>query len=172
MSIRSKWCEPSKETRKYVLKRDKQCIFCGNKKSLTMVHVFLSRAKGGSGNKENIVTGCYQCHLFILDNPLGKQNNEKSAKMMEYAKKYLIEKECINYGKDFIESLKYKKEIVKLNPIVINTDQFIKRCKTCQYLVKDRYNSNNSIPSYYCKYKKILLNKNTKACEKFMGESD
>lgn len=179
MSIRSKWCDPDKETRKYILKRDKQCIFCGNREALTLVHVFLSRANGGKGSKENIVAGCTKCHYFVLDNPLGNKNNVKSQQMLEYAKKYLIDKESIVYNKEFIETLKYHKELGStvslfqmpektfgVGYINNNKDITIKKCKSCELLVKNKYN-NSTIPTYYCKYKKILLNKSTKACDKY-----
>ena len=56
MTKRSMWCEFDKDTRKYIKKRDNdRCIICGNKKTLQIMHVFLSRAHGGKGSKEN---GC------------------------------------------------------------------------------------------------------------------
>ena len=88
----------------------------------------------------------------------------KQKEYLEKCKKYLIEKESIIYNKDFIETLKYQKEIISLEPIVI--DHTIDRCKNCELLVKNKYN-NSTIPNYYCKYKKICLNKSTKACDKF-----
>ena len=69
MSKRSQWCDVSKELRKYIINRDKECVNCGAKKPLTMAHIFLSRAKGGKGCKENIVALCNRCHYYILDNP-------------------------------------------------------------------------------------------------------
>jgi hypothetical protein len=173
MSIRSKWCDPDKETRKYILKRDKHCIFCGNKNSLTMVHVFLSRAQGGKGSKENNVAGCTQCHYFLLDNPIGKVNNEKSKQMLDYAKKHLIEKENITYNKQFIESLKYKKSVDTLSPLAFGYDikKEVKtigsdKCGNCSKLVKNKF-GNSSIPSYYCTLKRKIVSRKSNVCEDY-----
>ena len=112
MSKRSQWCDVSKELRKYVIDRDKECVWCKEKKPLTMAHIFLSRAKGGKGCKENIVALCNKCHYYILDNPIGKSNIEKSKQIEEYCKKYLIRKENIAYNNDFIKNLQYQKKTV------------------------------------------------------------
>lgn len=164
MSKRSNWCDYDKETRKYIKKRDNnECVICHKKGALQIMHIFLSRANGGKGCKQNGCLGCVKCHQ-ILDNPIGNSQIDKQKEYQEYCEKYLIKKEGIIYNKDFIETLKYKKEITPLEPIVIN--HTIDRCKNCELLVKNKYN-NSTIPSYYCKYKKICLNKSTKACNKF-----
>lgn len=166
MSKRSNWCEYDKETRKYIKKRDKnKCIICGNKGALQIMHVFMSRAKGGKGCKENGALGCVKCHN-IIDNPIGNEQALKQKEYLAYAKQYLIHKENINLDKEFLNSLKYKKVIT---PIEFKADinKEINRCKNCKMLVKNK-TSNSTIPSYYCKYKKISLNKTTKACKKFI----
>lgn len=176
MTKRSQWCDIDKETRKYVLKRDNnKCIICGSKKPLTIAHIFMSRAKGGKGCKENLTTLCTNCHYYTLDNPIGLERNRRSKEILDFCKNYLIEKEHINPDKEFMDSLKYKKEI---NKIEINTNiDFINllkkkdRCKNCKHLVKNKY-SNSSIPSYYCKYRKILINKTTPACKSFKNTND
>jgi len=166
MSKRSVWCEPSKETRKQILKRDQnQCIFCHSEKALTQAHVFLSRAKGGKGSKENLITSCMACHYFLLDNPIGKTNIEKSKTMLEYAKNYLIHKENIINDKEFIKSLKYQKEYnfeVKTKE-AYNIEP---RCETC-YNLKKVNNNINSIPSYYCILTQDIIAKKRKACERY-----
>lgn len=166
MSKRSNWCEYDKETRKYIKKRDKnECVICHKKGALQIMHIFVSRAKGGKGCKENGCLGCVKCHQ-IIDNPIGKEN-ELSKKYLDFCKNYLIEKEKIILNKEFLDSLLYKKELtkIKINDITKKID----RCKDCKMLVKTKSN-NNSIPSYFCKYRKIRINKTTKACKKFLSK--
>lgn len=171
MSVRSNWCEFDKETRKYIKKRDKErCVVCGKRGGTQAMHIFLSRSHGGKGSKENGCLGCVKCHK-IIDSPIGKEENKLSAIYLEKCKKYLIEKENIKDIKKLIESLKFNKQeyIRNLNTktkekeIIKNN---IDRCKNCLMLVKTK-TSNSTIPSYYCKYKKLRLNKTTKACSKF-----
>lgn len=106
---RTTWTDISDKTRKYVLERDKRCIICRSNYNLTLAHVFLSRAKGGRGSKDNLVTLCSKCHYYIMDNPIGKKNNELSKKYKEMCRAYLIAKENINYNDKFLESLRFKK---------------------------------------------------------------
>lgn len=174
MSIRSNWCEYDKDTRKYIKKRDKEkCINCGAKGGLQIAHIFLSRAKGGKGCKENGVLLCVKCHK-ILDNPIGIKENELSKDIENKCKNYLIKMEKIQDIKEHIERLKFNKqeymkkqlenkEIKVKEPIVVQ--KVITRCKDCQMLIKKKNNS--TIPTYYCKYRKTRLNKSTKACDKF-----
>lgn len=185
MTKRSSWCEFDKETRKYIKKRDKErCIYCGYKGALQIAHIFLSRAHGGRGTKENGVLLCVTHHQ-ILDNYFSNQESEKD-NILNYCENYLIDKENLKSRfkgkKELIDYLKFDKEKYlqeieqKQQKQVIEkqkeetrpiTPQHINRCKDCIYLVKDkRYNS--SIPNYFCKYKKMMrLNKTTKACKKF-----
>lgn len=162
MSKRSNFTEFDKETRKYIKKRDKdKCVICGAKGGLQIMHIFLSRAKGGKGCKENGCLGCVKCHQ-IIDNPIGQEQSKKSKEYLEYCKKYLIEKENIKDTKELIENLKYKKEIT---PFEIKIEK-IDRCKNCMYLIKKK-GYNTSVSNYYCKYRKLSLSKNTRACKNF-----
>ena len=52
MTKRSNWCEFDKEARKLIKKRDNnECVICHKKGALQIMHIFLSRAKGGKGCK-------------------------------------------------------------------------------------------------------------------------
>lgn len=169
MSIRTQWTEFDKETRKYIKKRDgDRCVICGRKGALQIMHIFLNRSHGGKGCKENGCLGCVKCHR-ILDNPIGEEENKLSFNYMYKCKCYLIEKEHIMVTKNFLYSLKFnKKSYLEETEVQIKKIQIKKydRCKDCTMLVK-KSSYNNSIPSYYCKYKKINLNKTTKACNKY-----
>lgn len=172
MSIRSNWCEYDKDTRKYIKKRDdNKCIICGNKGALQVMHIFLSRAKGGKGCKENGCLGCVKCHQ-IIDNPIGKEQNKLSKIYLSKCKRYLKIKEKIIDEEELIKKLKFNKQeyynsTINIKPIENKIlKKQVERCKNCNMLIKIKDNS-NSIPTYFCKYKKIRLNKTTKACDKF-----
>lgn len=167
MSKRSVFADVTKEERKYILKRDEhKCIFCGKDKSLTMVHVFVSRGKGGKGNRQNIVTGCVECHYYTLDNPLFSKNNIKSLRMQSLAEQYLIMAENITDVKQLKKDLIYKKEIeYKLEPIFIKPER---RCEECRYLVKNKFN-NSTIPTYFCLAKKKQMSKKNETCAEYKG---
>jgi len=96
-------CEFSPSVRKVIKERDQyQCIMPGcNRGFLGIAHVFVSRAKGGLGVKENGVLLC-QHHHTIYD-------NGRDSKMAEYignlCKSYIISK----HGDIIISDLKYKK---------------------------------------------------------------
>ena len=61
-SNRSKACDISQSTKKKVWQRDDQrCVCCGSSSAMPNAH-FISRAKGGMGIEENIVTLCANCH--------------------------------------------------------------------------------------------------------------
>lgn len=165
MTKRSQWCEFDKETRKYIKKRDKeQCVICGAKGALQIMHIFVNRSHGGKGCKENGVLGCVNCHK-IIDNPIGSIQNELSLQYLDRCKKYLIDIEHLTIDNDFYNMLQYKKEIEKIE-IDLSPKVYKKRCKTCKFLIKSKIN-NSSIPSYYCKYRHISLNKNTEACKNY-----
>lgn len=169
MTKRSLWCDFDKETRKYIKKRDKDaCVICGSKGALQIMHVFLSRAKGGKGCKENGCLGCVRCHN-IYDNPIGQKQKEQSIMIDHECKKYLIEKENIVFDINFINSLKFNKNKVVSERNTIDSTfipKSVKHCRDCVYMVKNRYN-NSTIPTYYCKLQKILVSKNNKTCYKF-----
>lgn len=106
---RTKWTGISGYTRKCVLVRDKnRCIICGSNSYLTLAHVFISRAHGGKGSKDNLVVLCRNCHQ-IMDNPIGNKQNELSKKYLAYCKKYLINVEEITNLAALLDRLKYKK---------------------------------------------------------------
>ena len=107
MISRTSWTGIDKKTRDYVLKRDKRCLICGSRNNLTLAHVFVSRAKGGKGCKENLAVLCSRCHYYIVDNPIGKKNNELSKKYKERLKIYLKIKE--NVTDDMIKDFIYRK---------------------------------------------------------------
>lgn len=169
MSIRTNWTDYDKETRKYIKKRDKnECVICHSKGALQIMHIFLSRAKGGKGCKENGVLGCIKCHS-IIDNPIGQEQIKLQQEYLAKCYQYLFDKEHITYNDEFINSLKFnkqeylKKQEVKIQPIVY---EFKKRCKNCQWLVKNKY-GNTSIGQNYCKIKRKIQNKNSDICEDF-----
>jgi len=164
MSKRSNWTDFDKETKKYIKKRDGgRCVICGKVGATQCMHVFLSRAKGGKGCKENGASGCPECHR-INDNPIGKKEIELSISNNYKVKRYLIEKENIVVNDEFIESLKYKKGLVPFTPVIKKETD--KKCKDCKYLVKNKF-GNSSIPSYYCKIKKQIVGKRNNTCNKF-----
>lgn len=165
---RKDWTEYDRETRKYIKKRDNnKCVICGSHENLQIMHIWLNRSHGGKGCKENGVLGCIKCHR-ILDNPIGKDQNELSKIYMEKCKKYLINVEHIIPNEEFLETLKFKKEIIKVNIDLdyINKIRQKNRCKHCKYLVKNKYNT-SSIASYYCKYRHMIIHKTTEACKEF-----
>lgn len=192
MSKRSAWCEFDKETRKYIKQRDNdRCVICGMRGALQIMHIFVSRQHGGRGTKENGCLGCVRCHNEI-DNG---SNTERSRKFKQYCESYLIEKENIVDVEQLKKDLIYHKQhcSIDMNEIIkemenaqknkINAKKHIilsknveisqkctKKCKNCKFLVKDKFKYNSTIPSYYCKYRKININKSTNACSKYMEE--
>lgn len=81
-SRRSRATDIPPNIKKVVWERDgHRCIFCGSSQAMPNAHV-ISRAKGGLGVEENIVTACYQCHF----------NMDQTSKRQEYldiANRYL-----------------------------------------------------------------------------------
>lgn len=61
-SKRSKACDISQKVKKAVWERDNhRCIICGSSYAMPNAH-YISRAQGGLGIEENIVTLCMDCH--------------------------------------------------------------------------------------------------------------
>lgn len=173
MTKRSQWCDIDKETRREVLDRDNnRCIICGSKKPLTIAHIFLNRAKGGKGCKENLVTLCINCHYYILDNPIGRDNILKSQEYLEKCKNYLIEKEHITNSKGFLDSLKFdktsylKQKQAEYQEKINSPIEYRTKCKDCIMLVKNK-SRYTTIQSYYCKFKRKEINKNSKSCKEY-----
>ena len=84
--------EFSQSVREYIYKRDEErCVYCGTIHFLGVAHIFVSRAKGGKGVKENGVLLC-QRHHHDLDNG---RDAEKAQRIEDYCKRYLEQKEGI-----------------------------------------------------------------------------
>lgn len=173
MSMRSNWCEFDSETRKYIKKRDNnRCIYCGYKGALQIAHIFVSRAHGGKGCKENGVLLCVNCHQ-CLDNPIGKTQKEKSKMIDDYCRGYLMAKEHIITTKEFLDTLIYKKDSTLTTTPFNNKNvseglKIIKNdniCKNCRWCTLKRIH-NSSLNIYYCKYHQDRVSKN-KTCKDF-----
>ena len=100
-SKRSKACDISQKVKKVVWKRDRQqCIICGNPYAMPNSH-YITRAQGGLGIEQNIVTMCIDCHNAY-------DNGNDTDKKEDIKKK--IEKYLSNLYKDWNkENLKYDK---------------------------------------------------------------
>ena len=97
-SKRSKACDIPTKVKKAVWERDKQhCIYCGSVRAMPNAH-FISRAKGGLGIEENIVTLCQNCHYNF-------DMTDMREHYKEYIENYLIKK-YPNWDK---ENLIYKR---------------------------------------------------------------
>lgn len=84
-SKRSKATDISQKTKHIVWERDNQrCIFCGTGQAMPNAH-YISRAYGGLGIEENIVTACMICHR-MLDQSINRQA------MLKITKNYLMSK--------------------------------------------------------------------------------
>ena len=67
-----------------VWERDNQrCVVCGTTQAMPNAHVFVSRAKGGLGVKENVVTLCQECHRK-LDNGKNKEHYSVKSTVFNY----------------------------------------------------------------------------------------
>ena len=107
-SKRSKATDIPASVKKRVFERDKgRCVICGNNYNVMPSSHILSRAKGGKGIEENIVTMCTnftinKCHYYY-DNGSKIQREQMFNKIKNYMKKI--------YGDNWnIEDLKYKKD--------------------------------------------------------------
>ena len=98
---RSKACDiPQAVKEKVWFRDDCRCIICGNAQAMPNAH-YISRAHGGLGIPENIVTLCCSCH-FKYDNTIARPI------LGAYIKNYL---QGI-YGADWDEKkLTYKKGV-------------------------------------------------------------
>ncbi|MEE0929564.1 MAG: HNH endonuclease [Acutalibacteraceae bacterium] len=82
-SRRSKATDISQRVKKKVWDRDRQCcVICGNPQAMPNAH-YISRAKGGLGIEENVVTLCQTCH-HRYDN--GDMQEEYKDKIESYLK--------------------------------------------------------------------------------------
>ena len=61
-SKRAKATDISKKVKEEVWERDKgRCVICGSMYAMPNAH-YISRAHGGLGIPQNVVTLCFQCH--------------------------------------------------------------------------------------------------------------
>lgn len=82
---RSKACDIPQAVKNAVWERDcGYCIRCGNTQAMPNAH-YISRAHGGLGIEENIVTLCQKCH-DIYD------HSSQRPELKEYIKNYLKNK--------------------------------------------------------------------------------
>ncbi len=80
MHKRTRALDISAQVKRRVLERDEQCVWCG-REGAPNAH-YISRAQGGLGVEENILTLCTECHRRYdqtSDRPL----------MREYFREYL-----------------------------------------------------------------------------------
>lgn len=101
MSKRSKATDIPMSVKKKVWERDNHhCINCGNPYAMPNAH-YISRAHGGLGIEQNVVTLCQDCH-HNFDNGKNKQVKE--------AIKHKIETHLRTYYEDWDNyTLTYKK---------------------------------------------------------------
>lgn len=74
---------------------------------MQIAHIFLSRAHGGKGCKENGVMLCIKCHQ-ALDNGKGTSLRNE---IHTYCAEYLVKKENILSITELMKTLKYDKKI-------------------------------------------------------------
>jgi len=87
MTKRSKACDIPKKVKDEVWERDsKCCIICGTPTALPSMH-YISRAHGGLGIPENIVTGCMRCHY---DYDFGDRDTRETIQIT--IREYLMDK--------------------------------------------------------------------------------
>lgn len=97
-SERSKACDISPSVKRAVWWRDRgRCILCGDKAAMPNAH-FISRAEGGLGVEENIITLCRACHAEY------DQSTHRQA-IREEIRQYLMSK----YGAEWKEEKLYFK---------------------------------------------------------------
>lgn len=101
MQKRTKATSIKKKVRDEVLHRDHyNCVNCGTTQMLTIAHVFVSRAKGGLGVKENLATLCMECH-HKYDNGMKREMTEVQTNVVEYMLSL--------YEMEVFDTLKYMK---------------------------------------------------------------
>lgn len=82
MNKRTRECDISQKVKKIVWERDKKrCVMCGSAYAMPNAH-YISRAHGGLGIEENIVTLCINCHNRY-------DNTSLRSVIKEYLKNYL-----------------------------------------------------------------------------------
>lgn len=74
----------SLSVKKKVWERDKHCcVLCGSPHAMPNAH-FISRAKGGKGIEENIITLCYRCHFDYDNSPKRKDIRDILKRYLKY----------------------------------------------------------------------------------------
>lgn len=82
MSERTKKCSISAKVRKQVKERDGECcIFCESTYEVQLCHI-VPRSSGGLGIPENLVCGCFKCHMQM-------DQSSHREEMLEQANEYL-----------------------------------------------------------------------------------
>lgn len=83
MNRRTKALDIPQKVKRVVLDRDEYCVWCG-RQGAPNAH-YISRAQGGLGIEENILTLCTECHRRY------DQSTDR-AMMREYFREYLMSK--------------------------------------------------------------------------------
>ena len=93
---------------------------------------------------------------------------QESKRIMQLCKDYLIEKENIVYCKEFIESLKFKKQeyYKQCEEEKVNKVMFEKKCKNCKYFEKRDIKA-SSIKVGYCWMNRKIQSQNGNICNHF-----
>ena len=77
MNNRTKACNIPQVVKQKVWERDNhRCVICGNPQAMPNAH-FISRAQGGLGIEQNIVTLCITCHLLYDQSTMRKEYKER-----------------------------------------------------------------------------------------------
>lgn len=93
--------EFDKKTREDIYERDGfRCIYCNSARALGVAHIFISRAHGGLGVKENGALLCQRCH-HDLDNGI---NGELAEAIKNYTQSYIKKHHQVSE-----EKIKFKK---------------------------------------------------------------
>lgn len=82
MNKRTKMLEIPRRVKERVLERDKYCVYCGSPYGIPNAH-YISRAQGGLGVEENVLTLCPECHRKY-------DHTEKRTEMRKVFREYLM----------------------------------------------------------------------------------
>lgn len=97
MQTRAKACDISVKVKRAVWARDNQrCIICGSPYAMPNAH-YISRAKGGLGVEQNIVTLCMRCH-DIMDHSVHRKRYLAVVKAYLESKYKNWNEEELSYG--------------------------------------------------------------------------
>lgn len=108
-SKRAKATDIPKKVKDKVWERDhERCIYCGSHNAMPNAHALLSRAQGGLGIEQNVVTLCSMCHRIYDQGSVAQK--EAYARQLrkpiidDFIEHYL----CIIYGEDFERGIRYE----------------------------------------------------------------